>query len=127
VYLTTQVRPLAVNGVPLAQLVKLIPQMMGTPPSIPSLQDDLRQLVEKFTGILGYDLARGQFPDSPGIYPPDGSWGFGHPLLLGEAAISWALLAAIIIVASREARTLSKRRRELRSDAGGGRALPHES
>ncbi len=43
----------------------------------------------------------------------EGIWSFGHPLLLGEAAISWALLAAIIIVASREVRTLLKQSQEI--------------
>ncbi len=85
VYLTTQVRPLAVNGVPLAQLVELPGQMVGTPPpdQIPSLQDDLRQLVEKFTGIQGYDLAHGQFPDFTGFDAGFGSSGPGPNEILG--------------------------------------------
>lgn len=35
----------------------------------PTLQDDLQKLVAKFTGIQGYDLAHGQFPDE--VYNPD--------------------------------------------------------
>ncbi len=53
VYLTTQVRPLAVNGVPLVQLLQTT--------------DNLQTLVNKFTGIQGYGLAHGQFPDGVGI------------------------------------------------------------
>jgi len=53
VYLTTQVRPLAVNGVPLVQLLQST--------------DNLQALVDKFTGIQGYGLAHGQFPTSTGI------------------------------------------------------------
>jgi hypothetical protein len=53
VYLTTQVKPLAVNGVPLAQLR---PQA-----------DDLQGLVDELTGIQGYNLAHGQFLDAAGM------------------------------------------------------------
>lgn len=53
VYLTTQVKPLAVNGVPLAQLLQT--------------KDNLQTLINKFTGIQGYGLAHGQFPNSTGI------------------------------------------------------------
>jgi hypothetical protein len=53
VYLTTQVKPLAANGVPLAQLLQST--------------DHLQALVDKFTGIQGYGLAHGQFPDGAGI------------------------------------------------------------
>jgi hypothetical protein len=65
VYLTTQVRPLAVNGVPLVQLLQSMRQ-----------HNDLQVLVNKFTGIQGYDLAHGQFPDGAGMgFAPE--WGKG--------------------------------------------------
>jgi hypothetical protein len=56
VYLTTQVKPLAVNGVPLVQLLQSMWQ-----------HNDLQALINKFTGIQGYDLAHGQFPDGAGM------------------------------------------------------------
>jgi hypothetical protein len=60
VYLTTQVKPLAVNGVPLVQLRQST--------------DDLQTLVNELTGIQGYDLAGGQFPAGTGMgFAPE--WG----------------------------------------------------
>ena len=64
VYLTTQVRPLAVNGVPLVQLLQST--------------DNLQALVDKFTGIQGYGLAHGQFPDGAGIQFSADEGGTGH-------------------------------------------------
>jgi hypothetical protein len=63
VYLTTQVKPLAVNGVPLAQLLQT--------------KDNLQTLINKFTGIQGYGLAHGQFPSSTGIQFSAGEGGTG--------------------------------------------------
>jgi hypothetical protein len=60
VYLTTQVKPLTVNGVPLVQLRQST--------------DDLQILVNALTGIQGYDLAQGQFPAGTGMgFAPE--WG----------------------------------------------------
>ncbi len=64
VYLTTQVKPLAVNGVPLAQLLQT--------------KDNLQTLINKFTGIQGYGLAHGQFPSSTGIQFSADEGGTGH-------------------------------------------------
>jgi len=63
VYLTTQVKPLAVNGAPLAQLLQT--------------KDNLQTLINKFTGIQGYGLAHGQFPSSTGIQFSAGEGGTG--------------------------------------------------
>jgi hypothetical protein len=71
VYLTTQVKPLAVNGVPLVQLLQ-----SGRPDRYLGLHNDLQALIDKFTGIQGYDLAHGQFPDGAGMgFAPE--WGHG--------------------------------------------------
>jgi len=59
-YLTTQVKPLAVNGMPLAQV------FLSRQSPLERAQD-LQALINKFTGIQGYDLAHGQFPDGSGM------------------------------------------------------------
>jgi len=71
VYLTTQVKPLAVNGVPLVHVLH------------PT--DNLQALVNMFTGIQGYDLALGQFPDGAGMgFGSDwGSHGPGPDQIVG--------------------------------------------
>src|SRR5947199_3504975 len=56
---------------------------------------------------------------------PENIWDYADSivdplLLLGEVAVSWALLIVIIIVASREAHTLLKCHRELSRDAVSG-------
>ncbi len=83
------------------------------------------QVYDFTTGLSGPET-KPVYSSFTDLNTEEGIWSFGHPLLLGEAAISWALLAAIIIVASWEAHALLKRRRELRGEAGGGRAIPHE-
>jgi len=88
VYLTTQVKPLAVNGVPLVRLLQ------------PT--DDLQALVNKFTGIQGYDLVQFTRPYPANIWDYADS-NLNPPI---RRAVSWALLIAMIIVLNREARTL---------------------
>jgi hypothetical protein len=70
VYLTTQVKPVAVNGSSTAQL-----------PGLPQYPDPPQALL----GIQGYDLAHGQFPDGDGMgFSPDwGSDGPGPDQILG--------------------------------------------
>src|SRR5260370_18345369 len=66
VSLTTQVKPLAVNGVPLVR--------------VRQQTDDRQTLGNELTGIQGYDLAHGQFPDGAGMGfdPHWGSTGSGY-------------------------------------------------
>jgi hypothetical protein len=70
VYLTTQVKPLAVNGIPLAQLLQ------SQPPG-PWQNNDLQVLINKFTGLQGYDLAHRQFLNTMGFVPELGQGGPG--------------------------------------------------
>ena len=77
-YLTTQVKPLAVNGVPLAQVFETMRPVKMIPQSPLEYAQGLQALINKFTGIQGYDLAHGQLPDGVGLgFGPD--WGSTGP------------------------------------------------
>lgn len=69
VYLTTQVKPLAVNGIPLAQILQA--QQPG-----PGQNNDLQVLINKFMGLQGYDLAHRPFLNTMAFAP---EWGHGGP------------------------------------------------
>lgn len=71
VYLTTLVKPLAVNGVPLAQVApgspsNCPPQYRGPlcqPPTEQQRAQFVQGVADKYTSIQGFDLAHGQLPD----------------------------------------------------------------
>jgi hypothetical protein len=71
VYLTTLVKPLAVNGMPLAQVApgspsNCPPQYLGPscqPPTERQRAQFVQGVADKYTSIQGFDLAHGQLPD----------------------------------------------------------------
>ncbi len=90
VYLTTLVKPLAVNGVPLAQLPAHIDICdHKTPPSgCPTpTEEQLAQvaqgITDKFTGLQGFDLAHGQLPRISGFERGAGATGPGPDQMIG--------------------------------------------
>jgi hypothetical protein len=90
VYLTTLVKPLAVNGVPLA---KLPPEQVFCPPKYPGsscptptgqqLAQVAQGIADKFTGLQGFDLAHGQLPRISGFENGAGATGPGPNQMIG--------------------------------------------
>jgi hypothetical protein len=73
-YLTTLVKPLAVNGVPLAQLAGQVnicdhktPPSGCPTPAEKQLAQVAQGITDKFTGLQGFDLAHGQLPRISGF------------------------------------------------------------
>jgi hypothetical protein len=90
VYLTTLVRPVAVNGVPLAQLPL---QPSFCPPKYPGptcpaptgqqLAQVIQGIADKFTSIQGFDLAHGQLPRITQFASGAGATGPGPNQMVG--------------------------------------------
>jgi hypothetical protein len=90
VYLTTLVRPVAVNGVPLAQLplqASFCPRKYPGPtcpaPTGQQLARVVQGIADKFTSIQGFDLAHGQLPRISGFENGAGATGPGPNQMVG--------------------------------------------
>jgi hypothetical protein len=90
IYLTTLVKPLAVNGVPLAQLPQ---EQLFCPPKYPGsicptptgqqLAQVAQGIADKFSGVQGFDLAHGQMPRITGFENGAGATGPGPNQMVG--------------------------------------------
>lgn len=86
-YLTTQVRPLTINGIPLAQLGGAYGVPVGSPaPGLGTiLPQQVTWLAHRFSRIQGFDLAHGQVPEAIGFGSDIGSEGPGPSEIDGPA------------------------------------------